>query len=73
MGPRECLGLGFRVQGLGEIWGFAKIRGTFLGVPIMRAIVFLGLYWGSPILETHHMYKVVGLGVGVDKFWKAGG
>ena len=29
------------------IWGFPKIRGTFLGVPIIRIIVFLGLL-GSP-------------------------
>ena len=26
------------------IWGFPKIRGTFLGVPIIRTIVFWGLY-----------------------------
>ena len=31
------------------IWGFPKIRGTILGVPIIRTIVFWGLYWGSPI------------------------
>ena len=30
------------------IWGFPKIRGTFLGVPIIRTIVFWGLHWGSP-------------------------
>ena len=29
--------------------GFAKIRGTILGVPITRNIVFWGLYWGIPI------------------------
>ena len=29
-------------------WEFAKIRGTFLEVPIIRAIVFGGLYWGPP-------------------------
>ena len=29
-------------------WGFPKIRGTVLGVPIIRTIVFWGLYWGSP-------------------------
>ena len=28
-------------------WGFPKIRGTFLGVPIIRTMVFWGLYWGS--------------------------
>ena len=34
--------------GPGEItkWGFPKIRGTFLGVPVIRAIVFWGLSWG---------------------------
>ena len=37
------------------IWGFPKIRGTFLGVPIIRTIIFLGLYWGSPILGNHHL------------------
>ena len=26
--------------------GFPKIRGTILGVPTIRTIVFLGLYWG---------------------------
>ena len=26
-----------------QIWGFPKIRGTFLGVPIIRTIVFWGL------------------------------
>ena len=31
-----------------EIWGFPKIRGTLLGVPIIRTIVFWGLYWGPP-------------------------
>ena len=32
------------------IWGFPKIRGTLLGVPIIRIIVFWGLYWGPLIL-----------------------
>ena len=30
------------------IWEFPKIRGTLLGVPIMRIIVYWGLYWGPP-------------------------
>ena len=34
---------------LGYLWGFPKIRGTFLGVPIIRTIVFRGLYWGPLI------------------------
>ena len=29
--------------------GFPKIRGTMLGVPIIRTIVFWGIYWGSLI------------------------
>ena len=37
------------------IWGFPKIRGTILGVPIIRIIVFWGLYWGPPILGNYHM------------------
>ena len=38
-----------------DIWGFPKIRGTLLGVPIIRTIVFWGLYWGPPILGNYHM------------------
>ena len=30
---------------------FDKFRGTILGVPIIRTIVFWGLYWGPPILR----------------------
>ena len=37
-------------------WGFPKIRGTFLGVPIIRTIVFWGLYSGPPILGNCHMH-----------------
>ena len=37
------------------IWGFPQIRGTSLGVPIIRIIVFWGLYWGPPILGNYHM------------------
>ena len=29
--------------------GFLKLRVPFLGVPIIRTIVFWGLYWGSII------------------------
>ena len=28
---------------------FPKIRGTILGVPMSRLIIFWGLYWGPPI------------------------
>ena len=40
------------------LWGFPKIRGTLLGgggVPIIRTIVFGGLYWGPPILGNYHI------------------
>ena len=37
------------------IWGFPKIRGTFLGVPRIRTIVYWGLYWGPLILGNFHM------------------
>ena len=29
-------------------WVFPKIRGKFLGVPIIRTIVYWGLFWGTP-------------------------
>ena len=35
--------------------GFPKIRGTFLGFPITRTIVFWGLYWGPLILGNYHI------------------
>ena len=37
------------------IWGLPKIRGTFLGVPIRRTIVYWGLYWGPPSLGNYHL------------------
>ena len=37
------------------VWGFPKIKGTFLGVPIIRTIVLWGLYWGPPILGNYHI------------------
>ena len=44
-----------------RVWRFPKIRGTFLGVPIIRIIIFWGLDWGPPILGNYHLrnsYKV---------------
>ena len=35
--------------------GFPKLGGTILGVPILRTIVFWGLYWGSLILGKYHI------------------
>ena len=54
------------------MWEFPKIRGTFLGVPIIRTIVFLGSILGSPYLGKlpctckhmrAHVYSVLLLGV----------
>ena len=39
----------------GIIKGFLKIRGTLLGVPIMRTIVFWGLCWGLPIQGNYRL------------------
>ena len=36
-------------------WVFPKIRGTFLGAPIMRIIIFWGLYWGPLILGNYQV------------------
>ena len=38
-----------------EIWGFPKIMGTIIRVPIIRIIIFWGLHWGPPILGNYHM------------------
>ena len=40
-----------------SIWGFPKIRGTFLGVPVLRILVFWGLYRGPLILGNYHMVQ----------------
>ena len=34
---------------------FPKIKGTLLGVPIIRTIVYWGLYWGTLILGNYHV------------------
>ena len=46
--------------------------GTFSRVPIIRTIVFWGLYWGPPILGNYHIrlrglslrFRISGLGLG---------
>ena len=35
-----------------QIWGFPKIRGTFLGSPQQGLQYFGGLYWGAVFGET---------------------
>ena len=37
------------------IWGLPKIRGTFLGVPILRTLVFGALYCGPRILGNYYI------------------
>ena len=51
---------------LRKIWGFPKIRGAILGVPIIRIIVFLGSILGSklpylqkPMLEVCRLLEAV--------------
>ena len=34
---------------------FPKIRGTFLGIPIIRIIVFWDLDWDPPIWGNYHV------------------
>ena len=36
-------------------WVFPKIRDTFLGVPIIKIIVFWRLYWGPPIMGNYQL------------------
>ena len=44
-----------------DIWGFPNIRGTFLGVPIIRTIVFWGPYWAPPIEGNCHIGAIIGV------------
>ena len=52
-----------------ETWKFPKIRGTILGVPIVRTIVFGSLYWGPPILGNYHLDTTSGLELQARKLW----
>ena len=42
-------------DGITPKWGFPRIRGTLLEVPIIRNIVLLGLYWGPLILGNNQI------------------
>ena len=44
-----------RLRGGRTKWGFPKIRGTIMGVPIIRIIVYWGLYWGTLILGNYQI------------------
>ena len=35
--------------------------GTLLGVPIIRIIIFLGIYWGPHILGNCHIRTIIGI------------
>ena len=37
------------------MWGFPRIRGTILKVPIVRTRIFWGLRWGPLILGNYHV------------------
>ena len=39
----------------GYLGAFPKAGVPILGVPIIRTVVFLGLYWGPPILRNYHL------------------
>ena len=43
------------VTGDMDIRVFPKIRGTMFGGPVIRAIVFRGLYWGLPFWKTRKL------------------
>ena len=48
--------------------GFPKIRGTFLGVPIIRIVIYWGSMLGSPYLGKLP-YQVPGTqGNGIDNY-----
>ena len=36
-------------------WGFPKIRGTILGVPLLGIVIFWGLSWGPLILGNYQI------------------
>ena len=43
-----------------EIWDLTKIRGTILRVPIVRIVVYWGLYRGPPVLENYN-FQTMGI------------
>ena len=54
------------------IWRFPKIRGTILGVPIIRIIIFWDLNWGTLIWGNYHILgpyiTILGVGCGGRHF-----
>ena len=51
------------------MWGFPKTRGTILGVPIIRTIVYWGLYWGPLILGNYHVMYLELEASAFGNFW----
>ena len=43
------------VRYIGLYGGFPKLGVPFLGVPIIRILIFWGLYWGPLILGNYHI------------------
>ena len=49
------------IYGIIGIWGFPKLGGEgrgggyHIGVPIIRTIIYLGLFWGPHILGNYHI------------------
>ena len=53
--PLQAAVQGIRLGSHAAKWGFPKIRGTILGVPITRTIVFWDQNWGPQILGNYQM------------------
>ena len=65
LGPREISwrSLCFRAPGVHEpMWLFPQIRGPILVVPIMRTIIYLGLFWGPLFMEAPMQVRVSSFG-----------
>ena len=54
LGLMNWVGLGVWDAAL-RIWGFPNKGGYHFGIPIVRTIIYWGLYWGSPILGNYHL------------------
>ena len=44
---------------MGYMGGFPKLGVPFLGVPVLRIKIFLGLYWGPPILGNYQIGSTI--------------
>ena len=55
MGGAETGGRGELLNTCWRFGGFPKLGVPLLGVPIVRTIIFWGLYWGPLILGNYHL------------------